>query len=306
MSAGARLHASTALLVIALSYAASAAAAPTEATQEAIRAAWKAAAAVLVRGPASITLADQATLALPGGLGFIPQKQAAEVLRTMGNRTDKSFIGLIVPTGQKELDWLVTARYEPSGYIKDDDAKKNWDADKLLQTLREGTEAANADRERLGIPPITVTRWVESPLYESGAHQLVWSAEVRRKDGPDPDPTVNYNTYVLGREGYISLNLITAASSVEQEKPVARQLIGAVKFNSGKTYGEFNAATDKIAAYGLAALVAGVAAKKLGLLALAAAFIVKFAKVIFVAVAAFGAGIARWLKARATGKNAAS
>ena len=41
-----------------------------------------------------------------------------------------------------------------------------------------------------------------------------------------------------------------------------------------------------------------VAVKKLGLLALFAATIAKFAKLIAIAVAAFGAGIARWFKSR--------
>ena len=48
--------------------------------------------------------------------------------------------------------------------------------------------------------------------------------------------------------------------------------MAAVKFNDGKRYTDFDSSTDKVAAYGLAALVAGVAAKKLGLLAIAGAF----------------------------------
>ena len=78
----------------------------------------------------------------------------------------------------------------------------------------------------------------------------------------------------------------------------ARQLLEAVDFNSGKRYGDFNSSTDKVAAYGLAALVAGVAAKKLGLLALLAATVIKFAKIIVVAVAGVFVAIKRWLKGR--------
>ena len=70
-----------------------------------------------------------------------------------------------------------------------------------------------------------------------------------------------------------------------------------------KRYGDFNSSTDKVAAYGLAALVAGVAAKKLGLLALLAATAVKFAKVIVLAVAGVFVAIKRWLKGR-TGQQA--
>src|SRR5262249_30283815 len=122
--------------------------------------------------------------------------------------------------------------------------------------------------------------------------------EAKQKGGADRDPTVNFNTYLLGREGYVSVDLITSASAVEADKAAARKLLAAVDFNSGKRYGDFNSSTDKVAAYGLAALVAGVAAKKLGLLALLAATVVKFTKVIVLAAAGAFAAITRWLKGR--------
>lgn len=273
---------------------------PGDARQEQAKAVREAIAKAMVRGPASVPLRDQATLDLPAGFGFIPRKEAASLMSLMGNPTGDELIGLLVPLSSQDTKggrWFVSVQYDPAGYIKDDDAK-HWDADKLLQTLKDGTEAANAERVSAGIPPLMVTRWIQAPLYETGSHRLTWSAEAQRKDGADPDPTINYNTYVLGREGYISLNLVTATSTVDQDKAQAGKLLGAVDFKGGKGYADFNSSTDKVAAYGLAALVAGVAAKKLGLLALFGATLVKFSKVILIAVAAFGAGISRWFKAR--------
>jgi uncharacterized membrane-anchored protein len=124
----------------------------------------------------------------------------------------------------------------------------------------------------------------------------VWSAEVRHKEGSDTNPGVNYNTYLLGREGYVSMNLVTSEAGVDADKGAARELLEAVNFNSGKRYGDFNSSTDKVAAYGLAALVAGVAAKKVGLLALIAAGAVKFAKVILIAIAGFFAAFRKWFR----------
>jgi len=263
--------------------------------------AWDIAAAAMQRGTADISLGNQAQLHLPEGYGYIPTKEGAQLMEAMGNRTDDRFLGLIVPLS--EAEWFVSIDYEPSGYIEDDDAK-NWDADELLDNLKEGTEAGNRRREQMGIPPIMVTRWVESPSYEQSTHQLVWSAEARLKNGDDPDPTINYNTYVLGREGYVSLNLITSASTIETDKLSARELLAAVNFNDGKRYGDFNSSTDKVAAYGLAALVGGVAAKKLGLLAVIGAFVAKFAKLIFVGVVAVGGGIAKWFRGRGSDASA--
>jgi uncharacterized membrane-anchored protein len=263
--------------------------------EAATKAAWEAAAAVLQRGPTLVVLRDQATLKLPEGYGFIPTKEAARVMSVMGNQTDDRFIGLIVP--MSDADWFVTVDYEPAGYIKDDDAK-NWDAKELLDNLREGTEAGNKHREQMGVPPIVVSRWIEQPAYEATTHRLVWSVEAKLKNGSDPDPTINYNTYVLGREGYISMDLITASSSIDSDKRIAKELLQAVAFNSGKSYTDFNSSTDKVAAYGLAALIGGLAAKKLGLLAVIGVFVAKFAKVIAIGAVAFGGGLMKWIRGR--------
>ena len=62
-------------------------------------------------------------------------------------------------------------------------------------------------------------------------------------------------------------HLIQAAGSATMLFEHARELLAALSFNEGKRYTDFNAATDRMAEYGLAALVGGMAAKKLGLLA---------------------------------------
>jgi uncharacterized membrane-anchored protein len=262
--------------------------------RQAFETARKAAQAALVKGPASVPLKDEATLALPEDYGFVPRAQAAALLTLMGNRVGDNFVGLIVPQ-DKDAHWFVAVSFDAAGYVKDDDAR-HWDADGLLKSLKDNTEAQNAERQKQGIAPITVTRWIEPPAYDPASHRLVWSAELKRKEGNTDNPGVNYNTYMLGREGYVSMDLVTSESEVDSDKGAARQLLEAVNFNSGKRYGDFNSSTDKVAAYGLAALVAGVAAKKLGLLALLAATVVKFAKVILLAIAGAFAAFRKWFR----------
>lgn len=285
-----------AVFIASFSPAAFAQDAEPEAKADAGKAVWQAAGAAMIHGPSTVTLKDQAQLALPAGYGFVPPKEGAAVMDMLGNQTDERFVGLIFPEAE-ESSWFVTMEYEPSGYIKDDDAK-DWNADELLQSLKDGTEAANEHRRDIGVAEIQVTRWVEKPAYDAQTHRLVWSAEAREKGGQDADPTVNYNTYVLGREGYVSLNLITNSSTVATDKPSAHQLLAAVNFNDGKRYGDFNGSTDKVAAYGLAALIGGLAVKKLGLLAGLGLFFAKFAKLIVVGVAAAGGAIAKFFKGR--------
>lgn len=73
-------------------------------------------------------------------------------------------------------------------------------------------------------------------------------------------------------------------------------LLAGLKFNSGKSYADFNSSTDKVAEYGLAALIGGIAAKKLGLLALAGVFLAKFAKVIALGGLALAGGAFKFWK----------
>jgi uncharacterized membrane-anchored protein len=264
---------------------------------------WQAASDAMINGPQTIELRDQAQLALPEGYGYVPVKEGTALMEAMGNQAGENFIGLIFP--HSEADWFVTMDFEPAGYIKDDDAK-DWEADELLDSLKEGTKAANEHRKSIGVTPLEVTRWVEKPAYDAASHRLVWSAEAKQIGVADQDPTINYNTYVLGREGYISLNLITTASTIESDKPAAHELLTAVNFNGGKGYADFDESTDKVAAYGLAALVGGVAAKKLGLLAMLGVFLAKFGKVLFVAVIALGAGFAKFFKRNKSDANASA
>ena len=167
----------------------------------------------------------------------------------------------------------------------------------MLDQIKAGTEEGNKERAALGIPPMEIVGWVQEPKYNDKAHRLVWSIASRNK-GADQhaEQGINFNTFVLGREGYISMNLVTGAQTVEQDKVAATTLLENTSFNSGKSYADFNASTDRVAEYGIAALVAGAAAKKLGLFAVMAAFVAKFAKIFILAAIAFFAGIRQFFK----------
>ncbi|MDR0779244.1 MAG: DUF2167 domain-containing protein [Pseudomonadales bacterium] len=248
-------------------------------------------------GPAPIPLINQAVLHLPVNNLFIPKAEAAEFMEQIGNYTDDSLLGIIMPADD-EHDWMVIATYEKSGYIKEDDAK-DWNANELLSALKEATESQNEQRRAQGIPEFVVSRWVQPPTYDTATHRLVWSAELRDKH-PEPgsETGVNYNTYALGREGYISLNLVTNIDAIEADKPAALALLNNLQFNAGKRYEEFDASTDRLATYGLAALVGGIAAKKLGLFAVIAAFAAKFIKIIALAAVAGLAGLKKFFSSR--------
>lgn len=256
-------------------------------TKEEIQKIWADAKTASKAGPADIKLESQAMLKLPAGQTFVPQPFASKVLNAMGNPgNDTRLQGIVFPEGNQ--NWFMTIRFETAGFVKDDDAKE-WNADDLLKSYREGTEASNIERKKMGVPEMEILGWAEKPVYDSATHRLVWAMSSRDKGASvDQEQGVNYNTYALGREGYFTMNLVTDLKDLPTFKPAAHGLLTAMTYNDGKRYVDFNSSTDKVAEYGLAALIVGVAAKKLGFFALIAVFLAKFAKIIFIAVAAFG------------------
>ncbi|WP_353631012.1 DUF2167 domain-containing protein [Achromobacter xylosoxidans] len=275
------------------------ASAQNAAAQQEIEAAMKAAYVAAQEGPADVKLGDQAVVHLPESMFFVPRIQADRLMAAYGNGKDPSLLGVVMPKSDDD-DWVITVNFDKAGYIKDDDAK-NWNVSELLDSLRDGTEESNVERKKRGFPELVMDGWVEAPKYDSSTQRLVWSVAVKHKgETANDNPTVNYNTYALGRDGYITLDLITQKNLVPKDKTAVLTLLDNLKYVEGKRYADFNSSTDKVAEYGLAALVAGVAAKKLGLFAVIAAFLAKFAKVGILAAAALGGGL--WKRFR--GKKA--
>ena len=143
-----------------------------------------------------------------------------------------------------------------------------------------------------------IVGWVQKPLYFSDKKQLVWSIQSHDKgQSADEENGINYNTLALGREGYISMNLVTGMSQVEELKPVTNDLLSHLNFNEGKRYADFDTSTDHVAEYGLAALVCRSSGeKKLTQCMFApAGCFAKFAKVIAVAAIGLCSGVRKFL-----------
>jgi len=218
-----------------------------------------------IHGPSHVSLGHDLSLELPDGFLFLEKKEADALMKESGNDEDASLLGVAV---KPNSSWLVTISYDAEGYIKDEDGEK-LDAAEILQSITKGTEEANKYRTEHGFKPLHVDGWSELPHYERQTHHLIWAVR-----GSDADGTsVNYNTRVLGRHGYASLNLIDSPDRLPQSKGEVATLLGVTRFDSGARYEDFDVKRDKVAEYGLATLVAGgagaVALKlaKVGLLA---------------------------------------
>lgn len=265
--------------------------APPAAVQAELKAAWEAAAKTAVVGPAQVSMLDEATLRIAPNQVFIPAPEANRIMAALGNSSTSERFGLVV-AAKDEVPWMVDVHWVKEGYVRDGDAK-DWQPDQLLQNLKEGTEAGNAERLARGLPALDVTGWVEKPTYDAASHRLVWSLALKERGAAAAEPqTINYNTYALGREGYFSLDLITGSDTIGTDKAIARDLLANLNYRPGKRYQDFSSSTDKVAAYGLGALIGVVAVKKLGLIGMAGLFLVKIWKLAAV-IAVAGAGAVR-------------
>ena len=78
----------------------------------------------------------------------------------------------------------------------------------------------------------------------------------------------------------------------------APTILGMVDFTDGNRYADYKAGTDKVAAYGIAGLIAGGVLAKAGFFKLIWVGILAAKKFIIIAVVAIGAWIKRMLGAR--------
>jgi uncharacterized membrane-anchored protein len=240
-------------------------------------------------GPKQIDLGDDLVLDLPADMGYFNRADAKKLMEKMGNPPDDSLRGLVF---KRDADWLISIEYTGEGYVKDDDAAE-LKPDEILSSIKEGTEEANKYRKEKGVPPIHADSWSEPPRYDRALHHLVWG--IRGKDDDGTISTINFYTRALGRRGYVALNLMDDPKTIEASKVDGLAVLRATTFKPGSRYEDFDKSKDKVAEYGLAALVlggAGAAALKLGLGGKLLALIIAGKKVIVLFFVAIGA----WFK----------
>src|SRR3989441_389781 len=231
-----------------------------------------------------------ATLDLPADFRYLDAQETDVVLRAWGNPAGHEALGMLVPAGVRVLapeGWGVIITFSEDGYVKDDDAAKIHYR-KLVTTMQQATRDANPERAKAGYATVELVGWAEPPHYDSLAHKLYWAKDLKFTD--DSAHTLNYSVRVLGRRGVLVLN---AVSSMDQLEPVRRDMakvIGFVEFSGGHRYADFIPGTDKVAEYGIAALIAGGLAAKAGLFKVLVGALIALKKAIalgLVAAAAF-------------------
>ena len=236
-----------------------------------------------LKGPATAQLTDVAQIALPAGYMFLDGKQTRAMMKAAGEPSSGNEVGFLRPTNG---GWAVYFEYDDVGYVKDDE-KDKLNADKLLKAIKAGNDEANKERERYGSAPLIITGWEQEPKYDEKTHNLTWAIRATSEG----EQILNYNTRLLGRKGVMEVVLVCDPADLQTILPTFHGLLGDYKFSTGQSYAEYKPG-DKVAKYGLGALVLGgaaVGAAKLGLFAALGAFLKKGWKLVVIAVVAIAA-----------------
>ena len=205
-------------------------------------------------GPATGDL-RVAEIAIPEGYRFTGVAGAKRFMELTQNPPTGRELGVLIPNTKGDNDpfWFVVFEFQDVGYIKDDE-KDKLDAGALLGSIRDGNEEANKVRKKRGWNTLEIVGWEKEPFYDARSHNLTWA--IRGRTPGRQDDVVNYSTRVLGRRGTMNVDLVLDPQLVSTVIPEFDNLIGGFTYKQGSRYAEF-VKGDKVAAYGLTALVAG-------------------------------------------------
>ena len=235
-----------------------------------------------------------AVLDLPVSFQYLGPDDAEKILvQAWGNPPGAKSLGMIFPSNVSPLSpesWGVIVTFDKDGHVKDDDAD-SIKYDELLKSMQESITASNEERVKQGYQAMTLVGWAEKPSYDKNSHKLYWAKEI--KSGNETQHSLNYNIRVLGRDGVLVLNAVAGMSQIEQIKSEMQHVVAFSDFTDGNRYADFDSKTDKVAEYGIAALVAGGIAAKLGFFGKIFAFLLLFKKFILVGLALLGGSVAK-------------
>jgi len=246
-----------------------------------------------------------ATLKVPANFRYLDPDQSDTVLvKLWGNppRKEKT-LGMLFPaeiSPASAESWGVVITYDEDGYVKDDEAA-SINYNDLLKEMQEGMREANPERIKQGYEAIELIGWAAPPHYDKASHKLYWAKELSVAGASEH--TLNYDIRALGRRGVLSLNAIASMDQLQAIERDMGAVLAFVEFNEGHRYGDYVAGVDKVAAYGIGALIAGGLLAKAGVFKLLIGALIAGKKFVILALVALGAFLKRLFSGRRKDKT---
>jgi uncharacterized membrane-anchored protein len=235
---------------------------------------------------------------VPKGCRFTDGDGARLFAEEVQNLPNPTAIGLLLcrlgdDTSDDRAVWFAEYSYSADGYIKDA-ASEKLDADAILKTVQGATAEGNEERRSRGWSTMEVLGWQRPPFFDPQTSNATWAILGRSSDGGD---VVNHRVRLLGRRGVLAINMISSPAEYPLAVVDLERVVASTSYVPGERYAEFQEG-DKIAEYGLTALIAGgagAAAAKLGLFGKMWKFIVALAVASWKLVAAAVVGLFGWI-----------
>jgi uncharacterized membrane-anchored protein len=179
--------------------------------------------------------------------------------------------------------------YTDEGFVTADDWK-DVNADELLKNIRDSTDEANEQRTKSGVSALHIDGWVQKPVFDEARKSVRWVTRAHDDHGS----LVNAVALQLGRHGYERFTLVSDGSDPKGDAAQLAAAVQAYRFDKGFRFSDY-VPGDKVAGYGIAALVGTAAgatiAKTVGFGA-----ILLLIKKFFLVFVALGLGAFRYLK----------
>lgn len=195
--------------------------------------------------------------------------------------------------------------WRDEGYVDDSDWS-DVDADELLSQYKEATQNSNTERVANGFQPMEVVGWLQPPSYDEATRTVTYALELKDNDSH----WANVVALRLGRAGYAEMTWVGAIGAMQNSGGRPALLNTALdihEFDEGHRYADFKEG-DKVAAYGIAGLVATALGVKFGkgLIAALIAFLIAGKKFIIPAVLLGGVGLFKYWRRIFGGRGAGS
>lgn len=236
-----------------------------------------------LQGPSRGVIGTKSTIAVPASHVFFDEAKSRRFLELAGNPPQSGHY-VFAPDS---LDWFAVFSFSPVGYVKDDEKVE---PAKLLKMIKSGDAKANEERKKLGLEALYTEGWKVEPHYDPATRRLEWGLLVKSESGRQ---VVNYTSRVLGRDGVTKVVLVADVDSFDADTKAFKKAMAGFQYNPGVSYADFRSG-DKVAQYGLTALIVGVGA--------ATASKKGFWKLIFGGGVLLLAGIAKFFR-RIVGRN---
>lgn len=203
------------------------------------------------QGPTVGRLGSRASVSLPEGYLFLDAKATKTFLEENQNIPDGDELGTILRVGENDDYWFAVFSYADTGHIDDTD-RSSIDADREMKGMKKGNQRSNEERKKRGWGELNLVGWHQAPFYDTATNNLTWSTKLTSGG----QPVINHSVRLLGRTGIMSVQLVADPSNFESATSEFNEVLRGYTYNDGQRYAEFRQG-DKLAGYGLTALIAG-------------------------------------------------